>query len=260
MRVAVLGCGAIGGTVARALARGEVTGTELVGVVHDDPVDPADLPVFGIDDALSVADLVVECAGQGALSTLGPRVLATGADLLVASVGALADEEVFGALTTPATGRIYLSTGAIGGLDLLAAAARMGSLHSVAITTTKQAGNLVQPWMSEAEADRVRRASEPAELMRGPARKVTAAFPKSANVAASVALAAGDWDVVTATVVADPAAWLTTHVITVDGVAGTYRFEIRNHPSAETPTTSGVVPHAVLHAIEGLAGHKAVFR
>jgi aspartate dehydrogenase len=40
MRVSVLGCGAIGGTVARALRDGRVEGAELVGVSHRDPVDP----------------------------------------------------------------------------------------------------------------------------------------------------------------------------------------------------------------------------
>jgi predicted dinucleotide-utilizing enzyme len=41
MRVSVLGCGAIGGTVARALRDGHVEGAELVGVSHRDPIDPA---------------------------------------------------------------------------------------------------------------------------------------------------------------------------------------------------------------------------
>lgn len=260
MKVAVIGCGAIGSIVARSLAAGEVSGAHLAGVVHRDSVDPDGLPVLDLDAAVRAADLVVECAGQRALVESGPRVLAAGKDLLVVSIGALADETVFRALSAPTAGRVYLSTGAIGGLDLLAAAARMGTLTQVRITTTKRAANLVQPWMNDTEAQRLRTATAPVEVLRGPARTVTAAFPKSANVAASVALAVGDWDVVDAVVIGDPAATTTSHVISADGAAGSYRFEIRNHPSAQTPTTSGVVPFAVLHAVEALAAGNAVFR
>lgn len=260
MRVAVLGAGAIGGVVARSLARQEIPSAQLVGVVHADPVDPPGLPVLDFADAVRAADLVVECAGQRALVERGPAVLAAGKDLLVTSVGAVADDSVFEALRVPVAGRVYLSTGAVGGLDLLTAAARMGALDSVRITTTKTARNLVQPWMDFRQAERLRSGRAPMELMRGPAREVTARFPKSANVAASVALAVRNWDIVEAVVVADPAATLTSHVITAEGAAGSYRFEIRNHPSAETPTTSAVVPFAVLSAIEAITCTRAVFR
>lgn len=259
MRIAVVGCGAIGGTVARAIAAGEVVGAELVGVVHNVGADPQGLPVLGIADAVREADLVVECAGQNALAEVAPLVLDAGKDLLVVSVGALADDAVFAAVVGSSAGRVYLSTGAVGGLDVLSAAARMAPLSDVRITTTKIAHALVQPWMSEPEAMLLRRAREPVELLRGPARKVTAAFPTSTNVAASVALACGSWDVVEAAVVADPEARRTSHVITAEGQAGSYRFEITNRPSEENPRSSGVVPYAVLRALDALAGAKVVF-
>lgn len=259
MRVSVIGCGAIGGVVARALAAGEVAGAELVGVVHGDETDPVDLPVHDTESAVREADLVVECAGQRALRSLVPLVSKTGGDLLITSVGALADDELFSAVIGMPDGRVYLASGAIGGLDMLSAARRMGPLRTVRLVTTKTAGNLVQPWMDHGEAQRLRSATGPVELLRGPARTVTAAFPKSTNVAASVALAVGSWDAVEAVVVGDPHATRTSHVITAEGPAGAYRFEITNQPSEQTPTSSGVVPFAVLRAIETLAGAQAVF-
>jgi aspartate dehydrogenase len=259
--VAVLGFGAIGAPVAHALARGEVPGAELAGVVRRDAAAGADgLPVVDLEVAVRDADLVAECAGQRALAELGAAVTGAGTDLLVVSVGALADEAVFRALVEPAPGRVHLCSGAIGGLDLLASAARMGRVERVRITTTKAAANLVQPWMEPALVRRLREATRAVEAMRGPARKVAQAFPRSANVAASVAFAAGNWDAVEAVVVGDPAAELTSHVIEADGAAGSYRFEIRNRPSQRNPRSSGVVPFAVLHAIEALAGRALVFR
>lgn len=259
MKVGVIGAGSIGSVVAGALRDGAVAGARLSGVAHTDPVAPAGLPVLPADELLAASDLVVEAAGHRALADLGPRVLDMGRDLLVVSVGALADEDLHRRLLAAGPGALHLSTGAIGGLDLLRSAARMG-LRQVELVTTKRAAALVQPWMSEPEADRLRTTGTPLELMRGPARKVAAAFPKSANVAASVALAVGDWDIVEAAVIADPDAGATSHVITAAGTAGSYRFEIRNQPSAQTPTSSQVVPYAVLSAISALAAPKGSFR
>lgn len=260
LKVGVIGAGAIGGVVAKALRAGRVPGAHLTGVTHSDPVTPAGLPVLSFDELLERSDLIVEAAGHRALADLGPRVLESGRDLLLVSVGALAEQTLFDRLLAAGPGALHLSTGAIGGLDLLRAAAAMGPLHRVEIITTKRASSLIQPWMCAGEAQRIRTADRPVELLRGPARKVTAAFPKSANVAASVALAAGDWDVVEAAVVADPTAETTSHVITAEGEAGSYRFEIRNHPSPQTPTSSRVVPYAVLSAITALATPRGVFR
>jgi aspartate dehydrogenase len=259
MRVAVLGCGAIGGTVARALRAGTVTGAELAGVAHGGRADPPDLPVIDRSTVAGVSDLVVECAGHAALAEIGPAVVAAGVDLLVASVGALTDAALLAALSA-GPGRVRLTTGAIGGLDLLRSAATMGGLTRVRITTTKLPTVLAQPWMDQHELTRLRTTTTPLVVRRGSAREIATAFPRSANVAASVALAVGDWDLVEAAVIADPHARWTRHVIEAEGAAGRYRFDIDNVPSAETPTTSAIVPHALLRAIADLAGTTPVFR
>jgi aspartate dehydrogenase len=259
LRVALIGAGAIGAVVGRALAAGDLPGVRLVGVVHQDPVDPEGLPVRSLAAAIEAADLVVECAGQRALIETAPLVRAAGRDLLVVSVGALAHPEVLAALRTPGPGRVRLSTGALGGLDLLRAATRLAPLEAVRIVTTKLPATLVQPWMDQTQRDQLVRTRRPVELMRDSAARVCGAFPRSANVAAAVALAVGDWSLVEAVVVADPEAELTSHVITAHGPAGDYRFEIRNRPSAAVPATSAVVPHAVLRAIEDLSGHGEAF-
>ncbi|MBA0126391.1 DUF108 domain-containing protein [Haloechinothrix sp. YIM 98757] len=260
MKVGVIGAGSIGSVVATRLRAGAVPGVRLTGVAHSDPADPDGVPVLPFDELVAESELVVECAGQQALAALGPRVLDAGRDLLVVSVGALADQHLLDTLLAAGPGAVHLSTGAIGGLDLLAAAAAMGPLESVEIVTTKKPAGLVQPWMPEEQANRLREADAPVEVLRAPARTVTAAFPASANVAASVALAVGAWDTVEAAVVADPGAARTSHVITAEGPAGTYRFEINNHPSPRTPTSSRIVPYAVLSAIGGLANPRGVFR
>lgn len=258
IRVAVVGCGAIGSVVAAQLRDGTVPGAALAGVV--DPHGTQGFPKLSLDAAIEDSDLVVECAGQAVLASAGPRVVAAGRDLLVVSIGALTDDVLVEKLYTAGTGRVYLATGAIGGFDMLRAASRMAPFTRVRIVTTKKPGGLVQEWMDEPEAERVRTTTEPLEILRGPARVIAHRFPRSANVAAAVALAVGDWDLVEASVVADPGAELTSHVITAEGPAGLYRFEVRNRPSPQTPTTSAVVPYAVAKAVADIAGRTGSFR
>lgn len=259
LRVAVVGCGAIGSIVAEQLRDGVVSGAELAGVV--DPNGAPGFPVLSLEEAIEATDVVVECAGQAVLAAVGPAVVAAGRDLLVVSIGALTDETLARSLfQAEGPGRVYLATGAIGGFDMLRAAARMAPLTRVEIVTTKKPGGLVQAWMDDGEAERVRSTEAPLEILRAPARVIANRFPKSANVAAAVALAVGDWDVVQAAVVADPAAELTSHVITASGPAGEYRFEIRNRPSPRNPTTSQVVPYAVVKAVADLAARVGSFR
>ena len=258
IRVAVVGCGAIGSVVAARLRDGTVPGAVLAGVV--DPHGTRGFPELSLAAAIEGSDLVVECAGQAVLASAGPQIVAAGRDLLVVSIGALTDDALVEKLYTAGSGRVYLATGAIGGLDMLRAASRMAPFTRVRIVTTKKPDGLVQTWMDEAQAERVRTTTAPLEILRAPARVVAHRFPKSANVAAAVALAVGDWDLVEATVVADPAAELTSHVITAEGPAGRYRFEIHNKPSAQTPTTSAVVPYAVTKAVADIACRTGSFR
>lgn len=259
LRVVVLGRGAIGGPVARALADGQVEGACLAGTFDSSGGVRHGAPApLTVESLRGSADLVVEAAGQPVLADVGARVVAAGIDLLAVSVGALCDPDVRAALTQ-GPGRLYLSTGAIGGLEVIRALAQSGALRRVRIETTKRATTLIQPWMDDTEASRLRTLTSPMDVMRGSAATIARAFPKSANVAAAVASAAGDWDLVEAVVRAAPGDIATSHHIEVDGTAGRYGFQINNVPAPGNPATSALVPLAVLRAIRDIAGRGVTF-
>jgi aspartate dehydrogenase len=255
LRVAVLGRGAIGGPVVAALMSGRVPGAALAAVVGSQGAhDVAGEPIT-FEQLVEQADLVVEAAGQQVLSDAGPRVIAAGRDLLVLSLGALADEELEERLSS-GPGRLYLSTGAIGGLDLIRAVADAGTLEKVTIETTKRPRTMVQDWMDDEERAAVLDAPARTEVLRGSPQRIATAFPKSANVAMAVASAAGGKEKVEAAVFADPGCTVTTHEISVQSSTGSYWFRIRNLPSPGNPATSGLVPFAVLRALQDLAGRR----
>jgi aspartate dehydrogenase len=256
LRIGVVGWGAIGRVVGTALAAGEVPGAELTRVIDNRPRPEAAAPQCPIAEALEVCDLIVEAAGQGFVREWGARILASGTDLLVASTGALTDDALAAELHAAGPGRVYFTGGAVGGLDLLQAVRGLGELTEVRLTTTKLPATLEQPWMDEELLGRMRGADGPVEVMCATAREVPARFPRSTNVAASVALAVGDPDKVEVRVIADPAATLTRHLVEASGPHGHYRFEVNHAPDPANPATSQVVPHAVLRGIGALTGRK----
>lgn len=270
LRVAVLGHGAIGARVAAALASGEVPGAALTGVIvrrgargsrggsgassrahaHRE---------LDLEGALDASDLIVECAGGDAVREHGPAVVAAGRTLLVVSVGALADAGLRRELLERGPGACLLSTGAVGGLDLLRAASRDGGLSTASLTSTKRAATLVQPWMPPEDAERLRSAASARTLFEGGIAEAIRLFPASLNVGAALAAATRLWDETRIRLVADPDAELTTHEIRAEGEAGRYAFTIANRPSPENPTSSGVVAAALLRAIGDLARPSGAF-
>ena len=272
LRVTVLGLGAIGARVADELAAGRIRGAKLSGVLTRRPGALAEalgeratgVTDFGedIDRALAESDLLVECAGIRAATALGPRVIEAGRELLVASVGALADAETRAALLA-GPGTLRLTSGAIGGLDVLAAASRRGGIpggiDTAELVTTKRADTLVQGWMSESETQELRAASEPIELFSGSVGDAVERFPGSLNVACALAAATGLWEDTRVTLVADPSATRTTHEITAAGAAGSYSFSVTNAVSEANPTSSAVVAEAILTAVQTLADPNGAF-
>lgn len=246
--VAVLGYGAIGAVVCERLAAGAVEGARLDRVVAEEVNGTVPVPVVDAAEAIARADVLVECAGHGALAAYGPAALDAGVDLVVSSAGALVDDALRTRLEAAGPGRLFLTTGALGGLDLLTAAASAAPFDKVRLTTTKTPTALVQEWMDAEQRAALIAATEPVVVFRGSAQQAAPLFPRSLNVAATLALALPGTEV-EVELVADPAAALVTHVVAADGPVGAYRFEVQNKPSPSNPRTSQVVPYAVLRTL-----------
>lgn len=255
LRVAVLGYGAIGSTVASAVADGKVKNAALAGVIVRRPeaVDLTPFSALTLDEALLCSDLIVECAGVDAVQSEGLRVIESGTDLLVSSVGALVDEPFRRRMLTGGPGRCFVTSGAMGGLDVLGAASRDGGLSTMTLVTTKSPAAVTQPWMSDNERDNLVKAAEPVSVFSGSVSEAIRLFPRSLNVAVALALTTDLWDELVVTMIADPNATLTTHAVRASGTSGDYEFTMRHKPHPQNPATSEVVPAALLQDIERLA-------
>lgn len=241
MRVAVVGAGTIGSAVATRLRDGELDGASFVGFLVRNCPDPADDRLGDIDDLLARAPtVVVEAAGATAVHECGERVLAAGCDLVCLSVAALADGELVQRLGSAARGagaRILVPSGAIGGLDVIAAAAA-GDLEEVVVEQRKPPGVL----LGEQEAAAL---AEPLTVYDGSVAGAVVRYPKSTNVAAAVALAGLGFEHTRARVVADPALTANVAVVTAVGGFGRLSLMLENVVSAN-PRTSAIVADSVL--------------
>lgn len=230
------------------------------------------IPVNDLPDALDGIDLVVECAGVPAAIAHGPEVIRSGTDLVLTSVGALANADArLGMLSGP--GHLTVTNGAIGGFDLLAAAAQARGLDEVSIQTSKLAASLVRPWMSDTERERLLSLTsedEPFILFDGNPQEAIEKFPANVNVAVALAWATQELlpldaapqeqsdaferalENVRVRILADANATLSLHVIRASGTSGTYEFSLENAPSPSNPRTSGLTAMSVARDVRAI--------
>lgn len=195
------------------------------------------------------AELAVECGGHPAVLQHGVACLEAGHDLLVASVGALADQALHDRLVAAArrSGRkLLIPAGAVAGMDGLAAA-RLAGIDRVRYTSRK----LPLAWKgthAETLCD-LGAVTAATEFLRTDARQAATLFPQNANVAATIALAGIGFERTEVSLNADPAAQGNTHLLEVEGPCGSMRIELRNKPFPDNPKTSMLAGLSLLRVI-----------
>jgi len=248
MLVGFIGCGGIAQDVIAALRDERMPNDiEIVGALARPGrcgIARQRLPgievVEELDDLLAYRpELIAEVASQRAVADYGEAVLRSGADLLVISIGALADAALL-------ERRILLPAGAIGGVDALASM-RIGGIASVRYRSRKPpAAWRGSPGEKVVDLGKL---NEPAVLYRGTAREAALLYPQNANVAAAVALAGLGFERTEVELVADPATPGNVHEIEVEGAAGRFAIELQGKPSRANPRTSALAALSVARAL-----------
>jgi aspartate dehydrogenase len=261
-RFGILGYGAIGRAIVAAVAQAPVPGHQLCAVLvrphqladAQARVPPGVAVVTELAALLALApDVIVEAAGQPAVVAHGAQVLAHGTQLLVLSVGALADAGLHAGLEQAARAsgaRLVLPVGAIAGLDGLMAL-RQAGLQRVRYTSTKPP----QAWLGTPAQDRfdLLALRDRTVVFEGTARAAALGFPKNANLAAAVALAGLGFEATTVQLVADPAATGNTGQIDAEGAASRLQVSVAGASTAANPKTSGIVAFSVLACLANAA-------
>lgn len=215
-RVGILGCGAIGAMLARAVVANPALELAFVFSRTADRLRDVSEDLRVTSEAEIVArdaELVVEAAHSDLVRAVGTKIVQK-ADLMLFSVTALADDGFRGELQRAAMNsgrRVFLPHGAIVGIDGLVDAGP--TLRSVTVTTTKSPASLGLP------------PQDYKVVYDGPTRGVCEKFPRNVNVHAMIALAGLGFDRTVSRIVADPKVNTNSHLIEVGGTG--YRLRLR---------------------------------
>lgn len=187
-------------------------------------------------------DLVIEAANIKVVEAYAPAILESGKDLLLISVGALADANFYDQLKQlcQANGtKIYLPSGAIGGLDVLKAAMSIGQLDAVSITTRKPPQALPGAPLDNESV-----------LFEGSASEAIQLFPQNINVSIILSLVGLGPDKTSVKIIADPNVTKNNHCIEAKGSFGKLTLQVENDPMPNNPKTSYLAALSVLSTLK----------
>lgn len=242
-RIGIIGCGNIAGLITEFSLAGDVL------AVFDRHRDRAEriakktsaLAFTEFDRFIKEPfDVVIEIASIEAVYTYAESVLQMHSDLLILSAGAFADEELKQRLLQSAKERnrhILIPSGALFGLDN-AKIARYGEVDTLTVRSTKP------PTSYNMQTDKREC------LFRGSANECIKYYPRNANAAVALGLAAKKD--VQIELWADPSVVTNTHEVHISGSFGQAVLKIDNKPSLHNPATSYLAALSVVTMVNTL--------
>jgi aspartate dehydrogenase len=256
IEVTLIGYGAIGQAICKRLqgaagvrvthvvvraARVQEVQTALNVLTQSGAAASNPLSIYAVTEVPHDCKLALECAGHEALKTHVLSALMQGTECAVLSVGALSEAglpELLASAAQQGATQVHLVSGAIGGIEALAAA-RLAGLDEVTYTGRKPPS----AWASVLDVNNALKATDSAQasiILEASAREAARLYPKNANVAATVALAGLGLDATHVRLIADPSVSDNIHEIHAKGAFGEMRIEMRGIPLADNPKTSAL--------------------
>lgn len=252
LRIGIIGCGAIGSYIAKAIDDG-ILNIDLAIIFDINIAKSEELLkklrrikpkiAYSINDVLSEdLDLVVESASQEAVKMYAVDILNSGKSLLVLSTGALLDDGFRRRIIEKARERgvkVYMPSGAVGGLDALKAASTLGIEELTLITVKKP------------EVLGLKDVNGPLVVFEGDAEEAVKKFPLNINIAATIALAAGKRPKVK--IIADPGVKENVHEVRARGNFGEMTLIMKNKRMEENPRTSLIAALSAIQLLKQLS-------
>ncbi|MBQ7785323.1 MAG: DUF108 domain-containing protein [Clostridia bacterium] len=195
----IAGCGFLGGIVADAYAAGLLEDYELIGVNSYNMADAVrvssqnDCAVCAnVDTMISMKpDYIVETASVEWVRENAVKVLESGISLVLVSIGAFADSELYEKAKAAAVAggaKIHLASGAIGGFDVLQTISLMAHAQDLSEVAGIETHTGCRGFMPTPVWDDLL-LTEQKTVFTGNAKEAIATFPRRVNVAVATSLA-----------------------------------------------------------------------
>lgn len=249
-KIGIVGCGAIGGFLAKKIDKDFKSLAKVVGVCDLDKKKAkllADrlsnkIPVLSLDKLVGISDLIIEAASSTVSAKVCESSIRKGKDVMVMSIGGLLKEsEKLFSLAKKKKAKIILPSGAVCGLDGIKSAGA-GKIEKVTLTTRKPPKGLQgAPYIVKNNIDLNSITGEEV-LFSGTAEQAVKAFPKNINVSALLSIAGIGPKKTHVKIVTSPEYMVNMHEIEVEGDFGRLIARTENVPSPKNPKTSFLAP------------------
>lgn len=261
LNIGIVGCGAIGSSLAEFIVRRmrkearlsalfDVDAEKSIQLVHRLRAGVT-VAVRSLDSLIERSDLIVEAASARAAWPLARHALTQGRDVMIMSaggvIGYLPD---IGRLAKRNNARVYIPSGALCGIDALKAA-MTGRVRSVTLTTRKHPRSFAGVDFVLRKGIDVKRIRKDTVLFSGPAQEAVKHFPQNINVAAILSMAGVGAQRTKVVIVASPKAARNVHAVRIESDAGSVSAITGNIVHPDNPKTSYL---AVLSACAVLKG------
>jgi len=258
LRVGLVGCGAIGSSLARYILSDFRENARLVGSYDVDrkktytlakTCKNPGLVALKLEDLIKRSDLIIEATKIDSAFAIAKKVILGSCNIMVMSVGGiLGHYRELKKMAQKKGVRIFIPSGAISGIDGLKAAS-CGKIKKVTLTTTKPpeafaaVGYVLK---KKINLDDIRQEKV---LFEGSALSALKAFPKNINVCATLSLAGIGPKKTRVRIVASNKTSRNIHQVVIESDSGTMVSRTENVIHPDNPKTSYL---AVLSAVATL--------
>lgn len=248
LRIGIVGCGAIGSSLAGIIAKKYSRKAQVSGLFDIDrkktlslagrPGLNKRLVKNNLNQLISGCDLVFEATCAGYSWELCQKVLPKGRDIMIMSVGGIAGHiQQLLILADKYNRRVYVPSGAISGVDALKAAACSG-IRKVTLTTTKPAGAFQSVPFVQKKKICLEAIKTEKVIFDGNAVEAVKNFPQNINVAAVLSIAGLGLKKTKVRIVASSRVKKNIHEIEVVSDAAVVRTRTENIAHPHNPKTS----------------------
>ena len=244
MKVGIIGLGTIGNEVYQYITEELKSKAQVVALceLHSEKIlnryPTLSQDIFdSIEGCVEKSDLIIECAGVEVVQELLKHCIASKKNTIIMSVGGLIQDMDLLSQIDSSPIKVYVPSGAVGGLDVFKAAS-IKEIRSVQIKTKKPLKGLEgAPYLEKNNID-LTKINEETVLFKGNAMQAIRGFPKNVNVAVAVSLAGIGVQNTMVEIITSPYFKNNSHEVTIEGVFGKMTCMTENIPSPNNPKTS----------------------
>ncbi|MFH1577725.1 MAG: aspartate dehydrogenase domain-containing protein [Candidatus Omnitrophota bacterium] len=274
LKIGIVGCGAIGTSLAKAIITDFAAQAKLVSLYdidknkildlskklkslsisrqqsgeRDSDIEAA-LACSSLDSLIKRSELVIEAARVKDCLRITKRVLNKGRDIMILSVGGvIAHMQELRNLALNNKARVYIPSGAICGIDALKAASEK-KIKKIILLTRKNPKSFNGIDYIKRKGIRLDKIKKDTLLFSGSAHQAIKLFPQNINVAATLSIAGVKQVRVQVKIMACPTVKRNIHELYIESSAGRIYTRVENLLHPDNPKTSFL---AVLSTIAAL--------